>query len=287
VWDPATGEPTGPAIGPMVKEHSFDLSPDGRSLVLSRTTTIYDTSTGQAIVTPNLDSELDGANFGPGGGLLVVNDAVQGHGTRIVDRTGGTLTVLPDREGYTTWMGQLSPDGRTVATIGEEDGSGSLITIWDWREGKVLRTIATGYAQGLTFDPSGDRLATFWGSVSIWTVRTGAEGATIEGGGGGIAFDADGSRLAVASRDGAIRVFDARSGRQLLTLPGDRAYPIGRIALSPDGSKLASQGPGSGIVRVWALDIDDLLQIAERNVTRSLTDAECRQYLHLETCPTR
>jgi hypothetical protein len=66
---------------------------------------------------------------------------------------------------------------------------------------------------------------------------------------------------------------------------GTPAYPVGRLAFSPDGTKLASQGPLSGVVRVWALDIDDLLEIAQENVTRSLTDAECRRYLHVEACP--
>ena len=37
-------------------------------------------------------------------------------------------------------------------------------------------------------------------------------------------------------------------------------------------------------VRIWALDIDDLLGIAGENVTRTLTDEECRQYLHLDRC---
>lgn len=36
--------------------------------------------------------------------------------------------------------------------------------------------------------------------------------------------------------------------------------------------------------RVWALDIDDLLEIARRNVTRSLSDEECRRYLHVAAC---
>jgi hypothetical protein len=38
-------------------------------------------------------------------------------------------------------------------------------------------------------------------------------------------------------------------------------------------------------VRIWALDIDDLLEIADENVTRSLTDDECRRYLHDAACP--
>jgi hypothetical protein len=35
-------------------------------------------------------------------------------------------------------------------------------------------------------------------------------------------------------------------------------------------------------VRIWELDLDDLVDIAEHEVTRTLTDQECRQYLHVE-----
>jgi hypothetical protein len=45
---------------------------------------------------------------------------------------------------------------------------------------------------------------------------------------------------------------------------------------------LASQSPGE--LRVWALDVDDLLVVARRNVTRELTDDECRRYLHAASC---
>jgi hypothetical protein len=33
-----------------------------------------------------------------------------------------------------------------------------------------------------------------------------------------------------------------------------------------------------------ALDIDDLLEIARREAGRAITDAECRQYLHVDRC---
>jgi hypothetical protein len=38
-------------------------------------------------------------------------------------------------------------------------------------------------------------------------------------------------------------------------------------------------------VRIWALDIDDLLDIARREAGRTITDAECRKYLHMDQCP--
>ena len=56
------------------------------------------------------------------------------------------------------------------------------------------------------------------------------------------------------------------------------------MAFSPDGSRLASVG-GEGVVRVWALDLNDLVELAKREATRALTDEECHHYLHLQRCP--
>jgi hypothetical protein len=38
---------------------------------------------------------------------------------------------------------------------------------------------------------------------------------------------------------------------------------------------------------VWALDLDDLIAIAHDKLTRELSDEECRQYLHVDACPSR
>ena len=55
------------------------------------------------------------------------------------------------------------------------------------------------------------------------------------------------------------------------------------MAFSPDGTFVAVGGFGT--VRVWVLGIEDLVKLARDRVTRSLTDGECRQYLHLAECP--
>jgi WD40 repeat protein len=58
---------------------------------------------------------------------------------------------------------------------------------------------------------------------------------------------------------------------------------VSSVAFSPDGSLLAPVG-ADGAVRVWALDLDDLVEIAQHEVKRPLSDEECRQYLHREQC---
>jgi hypothetical protein len=44
----------------------------------------------------------------------------------------------------------------------------------------------------------------------------------------------------------------------------------------------------SGEARVWALDVEQLIAIApthaRTNVTRTMTDAECSHYLHVDKC---
>jgi WD40 repeat protein len=83
--------------------------------------------------------------------------------------------------------------------------------------------------------------------------------------------------------DGTVRLFDSSTGEELLVLRGHDRGGFGFLSFSPDGSMLASSD-SFGPVRVWALDLDRLLEIARDEVTRSLTDEECRQYLHVDSC---
>ena len=77
------------------------------------------------------------------------------------------------------------------------------------------------------------------------------------------------------------RVWDSPRGVELLKLT-DGAW---RLAFSPDGTLLAGvRSEPTPYVKVWALDVDRLLEIARSRVTRALTEEECRQYLQ-GPCP--
>ena len=48
---------------------------------------------------------------------------------------------------------------------------------------------------------------------------------------------------------------------------------------------ILATGSGDGTVALHLLPIDELRELARDRVTRTLTDVECRQYLHVEKCP--
>ncbi|MBI5757629.1 MAG: protein kinase, partial [Planctomycetales bacterium] len=64
-----------------------------------------------------------------------------------------------------------------------------------------------------------------------------------------VAFSADGKRLASASHDGTVKVWDAMSGQEALTLKGHTDW-VNSVAFSADGKRLASASR-DGTVKVW------------------------------------
>jgi WD40 repeat protein len=141
----------------------------------------------------------------------------------------------------------------------------------------------------LAFSPDGAYLAysDSEGLVSVWALiseelvhhvdmRGHTDGVTR------LAFSPDGTRLATASIDSTARVWDAATGQELLSLTLHDDTLTG-ISFSPDGRFLATSG--AGVTHVYAMNLEDVVALARARLTRSLTDEECRRYLHVDACP--
>jgi WD40 repeat protein/DNA-binding SARP family transcriptional activator len=286
---------------------AIDVSPDGRLIATAHrngVTALWDAASGEEIgsvgtrdvagIRQRPLSAVNDLAWSPDGDVLAIAGIDQGRGVvSIVDRAGRTVDVLRDESRVEVSSVAFSPDGRLLATTrfpqGVFDPSLAGVRIWDWQGNDVVASIET-VGNNVAFDPTGTRLVSVVGTgaaATIWDVKSGDEVAVLAGHTGQVmdtAFSPDGSSVATAGSDGTVRTWDAKSGTQTLVLHhGD---VVGAVAFSPDGSKLASVSADAR-VHIWALDLEDLVEIARRELTRDLTDEECRQYLHVSTCPQR
>jgi WD40 repeat protein len=82
-------------------------------------------------------------------------------------------------------------------------------------------------------------------------------------------FSPDGKRIASASEDGTVRVWETATGKEYMCLRGHTG-PVTKVVFLRDGKRVVSAGK-DGAVRVWELD---LLPLAVARAPRELTADE-------------
>jgi WD40 repeat protein len=297
LWDTATGRSVraiGPGGGSPEPVGGIAVSRDGTRIATLRNFSpvadVWAVETGDRLFQVEVaGGELGGIDMAGNDRLLAWSNF--GGTATIFDETGGEIRSFEEEEEFVIDVAAISDDRRWVATAGgiPQRPLSPHVTVWDAVSGRPLGDPheTPGGVSALAFDPPGTSLAAarMDGHVEIWDVETGerlARFATPSGAVNELVYSPDGSRIAIASEDGSVGLFDARTGVQQLVLRGHDFLVTG-IAFSPDGTRLASASP-DGLVRVWVLDLDELIRIAEDEVQRELTEDECRQYLHVATC---
>jgi WD40 repeat protein/transcriptional regulator with XRE-family HTH domain len=242
--------------------------------------------------------------------------------------TGKQLTALVGHENLVLQV-FFSPDGTRLAST---SANGDLI-IWDWANGKAVFTLHEfgDVVTSVSYSPDGKHLVAGGGTgesgygVIIDAIK-GEKAFTlpIDGFLGAVGYSRDGKQVALSSLAGTVSIWDALTGKQLLTLHGHQGW-VYAVAFSLDGRLLATAS-ADGTTRLWdtttgvnvltlnvdsrgtggvefspdgkhlavggksgiyifLLPIEDVIALAKSRVTRSLTLEECQQYLHVEQCP--
>jgi hypothetical protein len=91
---------------------------------------------------------------------------------------------------------------------------------------------------------------------------------------------------ATAAFDPVYRVWDVTSGEFLFEVEADGLDDLGTVAFTYDGTQIAYEDAG-GVVRFTPVDTYEVVERARAVVTRSLSDDECRRYLHIDSCTSR
>jgi WD40 repeat protein len=200
------------------------------------------TDLGMAISSISVDPS--GQRFavasGPAGSITLLDGASE-HGPSETFTAGSPVTASA-----------YHPSGRTLA-LGTGDGR---VLLWEPGSGEAAAFAAhQGEVVDLAFHPNGATLVTLGGDRRVlqWTLaEDGMASPRVldEQGWRALAFDSDGSLLAVGSADGSVRVIRTATGEDVAVLHEDPPIFPTRIAFHPRRPLLVA-GDGYGVVRFW------------------------------------
>ncbi|HWR15793.1 MAG TPA: protein kinase [Terriglobales bacterium] len=176
---------------------------------------------------------------------------------------GGELALLVSSEGRINGA-SLSPDGKMVAYVAEEDGHFDLFLNRAAGGGRVRLTNDSYMEGGPSFSPDGERIA--FGRLRSSTEKEpeiaiipilGGEVTTVVSNAGRPRWSPDGKRLAyIASRPGepmSIGISNLDGQDERILLKADDVYPFFKSAeWSPDGTTLAVTRSTGGVAgEIW------------------------------------
>jgi WD40 repeat protein len=266
-WEASTGKAIGEAVALSEKAWSVAYSPDGRQLAIAcgdwnlpdtpGIVEIHDSASGQRRHRMMGHQRLAwSVAYNPGGDWLASAGGEKHLPGEIIlwdPSTGRELGRLPEvPQGL---YGLSLHRGGNLLAAGSKSGT---IRLWDVERRKLVwdRQVYKAWVGSTCFSPSGTTLlVTGEGEVRVKLLnpRDGDELLSVPGATHQVTsaiFSPDGHRLATASFDGRIQIWDSETGEEVLSLRHSSLGTLNCLAFSPDGTELASAGT-DGVIRIW------------------------------------
>jgi WD40 repeat protein/tRNA A-37 threonylcarbamoyl transferase component Bud32 len=257
VWDVSTGQQMRVLEGHGYGIGDVAISPDGKriaSVSADETAKVWDMITGAELMTLHgHETFVLSVAFSNNGARIATGDAAGK--IKIWDASNGTeITTLLGHTGPVMSVA-FSPNGKHVVS-GSYDG-----TVKMWEPGIDHTALVTleGRYNNMAFSPDSKRIIASGdpdNGIRVWDAATCDELMKIERAGEAASFSPDGKRI-VSADGNDIQVWDATSGKKLMTLSGHESGPLSgqqadiwSISYSPDGTRIVSGGLDK-TVRVW------------------------------------
>lgn len=245
-----TAQDTAPASAAPLERDFLDIefSPDGTKLLqcsAGAAPSVVDVATGKTVISPNL-----------GFGCFPVS----ADGSRVVFSHFNRIEVWDLRQ-----RTRVAATSYAEIAPGQEEVVGTALS----PDGRILGVIG-GPARNIVFLRDASTLASLDRLEHRMPVF-------------GLDFSPDGTRIATASRVGAARVWDTRTG-ELIFRSLDEPTDLVFATFVSDGSKIGLLY-ADGRLLVHAIEFEDVIEITRDRLTRGFTDEECRTYLHVSACP--
>lgn len=243
--------------GDQTDAYNVSFSPDGSRIATGHRggiVKLWNAGTGAPIYSRKLGSRgLWETRFSPDGTRIAVS-LTDGFACLLDAASGDVLTTITGHQGAPPIMRGIafSPDGKRLATT----GSDGVLRVWDAETGAELGNLALGnYTYDVDFSPDGSLLAVSMTGRGQAALVDAATMLKVRDLGGheksiyNIAFSPDGKRVATASLDQYVRVFDVAAGETLFTILHRETFP-NAVAFSPDGTRIVT-GADDGGCRLW------------------------------------
>ncbi|MEP3480194.1 MAG: serine/threonine-protein kinase [Fuerstiella sp.] len=223
--------------------------PNGRNIAVAgaaHEVFVVDQSTGERIADLKVGIRSNFIDWSPDGSRIV---AAHDTGVSWWNLSSPATTHTVDELTGLTLSAKWSPDGQQIAACGRT----GAIKIWDVTQKKIVGSYrAPSVHCSVVWSPTADQLAvaSFHGAKLIdcedgtETILQDADDACRS-----VAWNPDGSQLAVGRDSGRITVHDAKTGESIHAM-NEHVARVRCVLWHPDGSRLASASD-DGTVRIW------------------------------------